>query len=51
MAGKGLSERIVFCARAWGVAIERTVATQTSVLVYGKRAAVPVVLKVVKRRR
>ena len=48
MAGKGLSERIVFCARAWGVAIERTVATQTSVLVYGKRAAVPVVLKVVK---
>ena len=45
---KELSERIVFCARAWGVAIERTVATQTSVLVYGKRAAVPVVLKVVK---
>ena len=49
MADKGLSERIVFCARAWGVAIERTVATQTSVLVFGKRAAVPVVLKVVKR--
>ena len=46
---KELRERIVFCARAWGVAIERTVATQTSVLVYGKRAAVPVVLKVVKR--
>jgi streptomycin 6-kinase len=46
---KELRERIVFCARAWGVAIERTVATETSVLVYGKRAAVPVVLKVVKR--
>jgi len=47
---KELSERIVYCARAWNVAIERTVSTQTSVLVYGKRAARPVVLKVVKRQ-
>jgi streptomycin 6-kinase len=47
---KELSERIVFCARAWNVAIERTVSTKTSVLVYGKRAARPVVLKVVKRQ-
>jgi streptomycin 6-kinase len=45
---KELSERIVFCARAWKMAIERTVATDTSVLVYGKRAARPMVLKVVK---
>jgi streptomycin 6-kinase len=46
--GKELSERIVYCARAWNVAIERTVATPTSVLVHGKRAGRPVVLKVVK---
>jgi streptomycin 6-kinase len=45
---KELSDRIVYCARAWGVAIERTVATETSVLVHGRRAGKPVVLKVVK---
>jgi streptomycin 6-kinase len=43
-----LSDRVVFCVRAWGVAIERTVATETSLLVHGKRAGAPVVLKVVK---
>ncbi len=43
-----LNTRIVFCARAWGVAIERTVATETSLIVHGKRADTPVVLKVVK---
>jgi streptomycin 6-kinase len=43
-----LNDRVVFCVRAWGVAIERTVATQTSLLVHGTRAGVPVVLKVVR---
>jgi streptomycin 6-kinase len=47
---KELSERIVYCARAWNVAIQRTVATSTSVLVHGKRAGRPIVLKVVKER-
>lgn len=46
---KELSERIVYCARGWNVAIERTVATPTSLLVHGKRAGRPVVLKVVKQ--
>lgn len=45
---KELNDRVVACARAWGVAIERTVATPTSLLVHGKRAGKPVVLKVVK---
>lgn len=39
---------MLHCVRAWGVAIERTAATQTSLLVYGKRGNAPVVLKVVK---
>lgn len=47
---KELSGRVLFCARAWGVAIERTVATETSVLVYGRRAGKAVVLKVVKEQ-
>ena len=46
---KELNERILFSARAWRVAIERTVLTETSVIVYGRRAAQPVVLKVVKQ--
>lgn len=46
---KELRDRIVYCARAWEVAIERTVATETAVLTFGKRAGKPVVLKVVKR--
>jgi streptomycin 6-kinase len=45
---KELSGRVLFCVRAWGVTIERTVATETSVLVYGRRKDAPVVLKVVK---
>jgi Streptomycin 6-kinase len=44
-----LNARIVSCARAWGVAIERTVATPTSLLVHGKRSGKAVVLKVVKQ--
>ncbi len=39
---------MLFCARAWRVAIERTVVTPTSLIVHGKRAGTPVVLKVIK---
>jgi streptomycin 6-kinase len=49
LSSKELSDRIVFSSRAWGVAIERTVTTDTSVIVHGKRAGRPVVLKVVKQ--
>lgn len=45
---KEITNRIVFCAQAWRVTIERTVATDTSIVVYGKYAGQPVVLKVVK---
>jgi streptomycin 6-kinase len=47
---KELSDRILFCARAWSLSIERTVQTATSVLVYCKRAGRPAVLKVVKQQ-
>jgi streptomycin 6-kinase len=46
---KELNERVLHCVRAWNVAIERTVATKTSLLVHGKRGDKPVVLKVVER--
>jgi streptomycin 6-kinase len=46
---KELNDRVLTCVRAWGVTIERTVATKTSLLVHGKRAGKPVVLKVVKQ--
>ena len=45
---KELNERVLHCVRAWRVAIERTVATPTSLLVHGKLGDTPVVLKVVK---
>jgi streptomycin 6-kinase len=45
---KELNDRVVTCARAWDVTIERTAATRTSLIVHGKRAGKPVVLKVVK---
>jgi streptomycin 6-kinase len=45
---KGLNDRVVSCVRAWGVAIERTVPTETSLIVHGRRGGKPVVLKVVK---
>ena len=45
---KELNDRVLFCARAWRVAIERTVVTPTSLIVHGKRAGRPVVLKVIK---
>jgi streptomycin 6-kinase len=47
---KEINDRVLFCVRAWGVAIERTVATKTSLVVHGKRAGNPVVLKVVKEQ-
>jgi streptomycin 6-kinase len=47
---KELNDRVVTCARAWGVTIERTTATKTSLIVHGKRAGKPVVLKVVKEQ-
>jgi streptomycin 6-kinase len=43
-----LNSRIVSCVHAWGVAIERTVSTETSLIVHGRRGGNPVVLKVVK---
>ena len=46
---KDLNDRVLFCVRAWGIAIERTVATPTSLIVHGKRAGAPAVLKVVKQ--
>lgn len=46
---KALNDRIVECAPAWGVTIERASVTETSVIVYGKRAGKPVVMKVAKR--
>src|SRR5688500_6886375 len=45
---KDLNDRVVTCAHGWGVTIERTVATETSLIVHGNRAGTPVVLKVVK---
>jgi streptomycin 6-kinase len=47
---KALSDRVLTCVRAWGITIERTVATETSVLVHGRRAGKAVVLKVVKQQ-
>jgi streptomycin 6-kinase len=45
---KELSDRVLFCVRAWEVAIDRTVATETSLIVHGRRGDKPVVLKVVR---
>jgi streptomycin 6-kinase len=41
---------VLSCVRAWNVKIERTVATKSSLLVHGKRAGKPVVLKVVREQ-
>jgi streptomycin 6-kinase len=43
-------DRVLFCARGWGVTIERTLVTKSAVLVFGTRGTRPVVLKVVKRQ-
>lgn len=45
---KELNDRVLCCVRAWNVAIERTVATDTALLVHGRRGGAPVTLKVVK---
>ena len=45
---KQLNERVLHCVRTWGIAIERTVATRSALLVHGTRAGAPVVLKVVE---
>ncbi len=47
---KELNDRVVSCVRAWQVAIERTVATPTSLIVHGKRGTTPVVLKIIKEQ-
>jgi streptomycin 6-kinase len=47
---KELNDRVLFCVRGWGVTIERTTATRTSLIVHGKRGTTPVVLKVVKEQ-
>ncbi len=47
---KELNDRVVSCVRAWQVAIERTVATPTSLIVHGKRGTTPVVLKFIKEQ-
>jgi streptomycin 6-kinase len=44
-----LSDRILYCARAWRVTIQRTVATDGAMVVAGQRGGQPVVLKVVKQ--
>jgi streptomycin 6-kinase len=41
---------VLFCVRGWGIAIERTATTPTSLIVHGKRGATPVVLKIVKEQ-
>ncbi|HLL73680.1 MAG TPA: aminoglycoside phosphotransferase family protein [Pyrinomonadaceae bacterium] len=41
-----LSERADELARAWGVAVERTLETASSLVAFGRRGAQPVVLKV-----
>jgi streptomycin 6-kinase len=47
---KELNDRVLFCVRGWGIAIERTTTTRTSLIVHGKRGTTPVVLKIVKEQ-
>lgn len=47
---KEFNDRVLFCVRGWGITIERTTNTRTSLIVHGKRGATPIVLKVVKER-
>ncbi len=42
-----VSERVKECARTWGVAIERTLETETSVIAFGRRDGRSLVLKVI----
>jgi streptomycin 6-kinase len=44
-----LAERVEERVRGWGVAVERTLETESSVVAFGTRGGEPVVLKVVRR--
>jgi streptomycin 6-kinase len=44
-----VAERVQERVRAWGVAVERTLETESSVVAFGTRGGEPVVLKVVRR--
>ena len=46
---KSVEERVEGHAREWGVAVEDTSETPTSVVAFGRRGPLPVVLKVVRR--
>ena len=45
-----LDSRVAELARRWGVTVEQSAVTATSVIVYGHRDSEPVVLKVVMGR-
>jgi len=47
---KEFNDRVLFCVRGWGITIERTTNTRTSLIVHGKRGTTPVVLKIVKEQ-
>lgn len=49
MHNKSPEERLEDHARAWGVAVEDLLETPTSVVAFGRRGPLPVVLKVVRR--
>lgn len=49
MHDKSTEERVEGHARAWGVSVEDTLETPTSVVAFGRRGPLPVVLKVVRR--
>ena len=49
MGTRQLSERAGGLARAWGVAVESTLETPSSLVLFGRRGARPVVLKVIRR--
>ncbi|HEV7591310.1 MAG TPA: hypothetical protein VGO40_24570, partial [Longimicrobium sp.] len=44
-----LAERVEERIRGWGVVVERTLETESSVVAFGTRDGEPVVLKVVRR--
>ena len=45
-----MNDRVLFCVRGWGITIERTTTTRTSLIVHGKRGDKPIVLKIVKQQ-
>ena len=44
-----MMRRVEEIACQWGVAIERTLETQSSVVAFGKRGDLPVVIKVIRK--